>query len=122
LLFLSHVFAANNNKLLVAIFRGKRSLSGTSRTETIQEKLKAKKRRMERAVLNLTPAQMKETKARRKIYIFPSFSSYYIDPKYCEIHVYLLLMFTELEELKKKFEEDKQKVSLLKQQRKFKPF
>jgi hypothetical protein len=57
-----------NTEFNELFFRGKRSLSGTARTETAQEKLKAKKRRMERAVLNLTPAQIKETKARRKIF------------------------------------------------------
>ncbi|OXA41721.1 ribosomal RNA-processing protein 7 homolog A isoform X2 [Folsomia candida] len=70
--------------------QGKRA--GTKRTESTQEKLKAKKRRMEKAVLNITPAQIKATKAKQ------------------------------LEELKKKFDEDKQKIALLKQQRKFKPF
>jgi len=69
---------------------GKRA--GTKRTELTQDKLKAKKRRMEKSVMNYTPAQIKETKARQ------------------------------LEELKKKFDEDKQKIALLKQQRKFKPF
>jgi hypothetical protein len=46
------------------IFRGKRA--GTKRTESSQEKLKAKKRRMEKAILNITPAQIKATKAKRK--------------------------------------------------------
>lgn len=46
----------------------------------------------------------------------------------CYIDKYLYFLhnpysaFVELLELKKKFEEDKQRVALLKQQRKFKPF
>jgi len=70
--------------------KGKRA--GTARTEIMQEKLKEKKRRWEKQLVNFTPTQMKETRA------------------------------NQLSELKKKFEEDKQRVALLKQQRKFKPF
>jgi len=70
--------------------RGKRP--GTLRTEKTEEKLKSKKRRFEKQLLNFTPTQIKETRAK------------------------------ELADLKRKFDEDKQRVALLRQNRKFKPF
>jgi len=71
---------------------GKRASGGAIRSEAMEERLRAKKRRQDKQLLNITPAQMKESKMKQLI------------------------------ELKKKFEEDKQRVTLLKQQRKFKPF
>ncbi|CAL8103234.1 unnamed protein product [Orchesella dallaii] len=71
---------------------GKRAAGGAIRSEAMEERLRAKKRRQDKQLLNITPAQMKESKMKQLI------------------------------ELKKKFEEDKQRVALLKQQRKFKPF
>jgi len=64
---------------------------GTRRTEQTEEKLKEKKKKSEKRVVNFTPRQMKETRARQ------------------------------LEDLKKKFGEDKQRIALMKQKRKFNP-
>jgi ribosomal RNA-processing protein 7 len=72
--------------------RGKGKRSGAIRTEKMEERLKAKKKRWEKKLVNFTPTQIKESRAKQ------------------------------LDDLKKKFEEDKQRVSLLRQQRKFKPF
>ncbi|CAG7835295.1 unnamed protein product [Allacma fusca] len=72
--------------------RGKGKRSGAIRTEKMEERLKAKKKRWEKKLVNFTPTQIKESRVKQ------------------------------LEDLKKKFEEDKQRVSVLRQQRKFKPF
>jgi len=70
--------------------KGKRP--GTARTEKTEERLKMKKRRQEKELMNFTPSQIKESRA------------------------------NQLVELKKKFDDDKQRVALLRQQRKFRPF
>lgn len=84
----------------------------------MEQRLKEKKRRQDRQLLNFTPAQIKESKMKRKKHKIVHSSPLFMDVKI----FYLNVGFTELLELKKKFEEDKQRVALLKQQRKFKPF
>ena len=69
--------------------------------------------------MNFTPTQIKESRAKRKFQIIPLVP---YSPKLATPLLTVDIPFTELEELKKKFEEDRQRIAILKQQRKFKPF
>lgn len=105
----------------IKVTRGHKGAKARPHSEAANQRVlqREKKKKMRKELLNFYAWQHKKTQKERKFYF-----SACLRARWCPIRLEPedVFIFTDIAELRKKFEEDKQKIALMRAQRKFRPY